>query len=113
MSAFFSRYGLYLAIAAAVLVLSVGLYFLGKETGHTDAKFEGAKREIELRGDLQGASDNAAVERVKDAVTDQQQRKELDDALQATESSDKQRASRGCVILRQQGRDTSGIPACR
>ena len=70
-------------------------------------------REVETQRDLGRANDNAGDQRVKDATTAAQQERELSDALKATNDPDRQRALRGCIILRQQGRDTANIPACR
>lgn len=94
-----------------VLVLCL-VYCTGRKDGKQGEVVEQQKRELEVQGKLGQAAGKAANQRLNDAVQTAQERKELDDALKATEGSDRQRALRGCVILRQQGRDTSRIPAC-
>lgn len=104
-----------LPVAAAVLlslVLSVA-YCKGRDAGKSTEIQRQQAREIETQRDLNQANENAADRRISDAVRSQQQQKELDDALTATNDPDRQRALRGCTILRQQGRDTSHLPACR
>lgn len=98
-------------------VISLGLILLlaycqGRDDGRSGEVIEQQKREIEVQQDLGEAAAASAEARVRDAVRAEQQKKELQDALEATSDPDRQRALRGCVILRQQGRDTSGIPAC-
>lgn len=56
---------------------------------------------------------NIADERVEDAVKAEKQQREIEDAVANSTGPDDVRARRGCVILRQQGRDTAAIPACR
>lgn len=97
------------ALLAALLTLA---YCNGKSAGKSGEIVKQQKREIETQQDLGKANGNAADARVKDAVKSERQQQELNDALKATHDPDRQRALRGCVILRQQGRDTSHIPAC-
>jgi Flp pilus assembly protein TadB len=99
------------AILAVALVLSLA-YCAGQSNGKSGSVIQQQAQEIEQQREVQQANNQAADQRVKDAVKAEQQTKELQDALKATDDPDKQRALRGCVILRQQGRDTSAIPAC-
>jgi hypothetical protein len=68
---------------------------------------------IEVQNKMGAADTKAADSRVVDAVRVAQEEKDLNDAIKAVGGPDARRAMRGCVILRQQGRDTSGIAACR
>lgn len=112
-SAFFKKWWPALTAAALFgLILSLA-YCQGRDAGKSTEVIKQQKREIETQRDLGKANDNAANQRVQDATKAIQQEKELSDALQATNDPDRQRALRGCVILRQQGHDTSNIPACR
>lgn len=99
-------------IALALLLVALGIYLLGRSDGKTGEQLGAAKREIVVQGQVKQADSNASAARVEDTVHIQQQRDELHDILQATQDPDRQRALRGCVILRQQGRDTSRIPGC-
>lgn len=102
------------AAAAVLLALVLSLtYCKGRDAGKLAEIQRQQAREIETQRDLNRANENAADRRISDAVRSQQQQKELDDALTATNDPDRQRALRGCTILRQQGRDTSHLPACR
>lgn len=103
------------AIAAGLLfgVMLTLAYCNGRSAGRQGEVVKQQGREIETQRDLGRANENAADARVKDATTAAQQEKELTDALNATKDPDRQRALRGCAILRQQGRDTTNIPACR
>lgn len=58
------------------------------------------------------ANEKASDTRVEDAVRAERQQREIEDAVANSTGPDDVRARRGCVILRQQGRDTSRIPAC-
>lgn len=103
------------AIAAGLLgaVLLTLAYCNGRSAGRQGEVVKQQGREIETQRDLGRANENAADARVKDATTAAQQERELTDALNTTKDTDRQRALRGCTILRQQGRDTANIPACR
>jgi len=99
-------------IVLLALLAGLAVYLLGRGDGKAGEQLGAAKREIQVQAQVGDANTNAAAARVEDAVRTEQQTKELSDALKATNNPDRQRALRGCVILRQQGRDTSGIPAC-
>ncbi len=60
-----------------------------------------------------GVNANIADVRTEDAVRAEKQQREIEDAVANSTGPDDVRARRGCVILRQQGRDTSQLPACR
>jgi len=113
MPPFITKYWPALAGAALVLALLTLAFCQGKQAGKSGEIVKQQGREIETQQDLGRANSNAAEARVNDAVKAAQQRKELDDAITATDDPDRQRALRGCVILRQQGRDTTNIPGCR
>lgn len=110
---FLAKYGIYLAIAAVAVAVLMLAFCQGKQTGKSGEVVKQQGREIETQIDLGRANENAADARVKDATTAAKQEKELTDALEASKDPDRQRALRGCAILRQQGRDTSNLPACR
>lgn len=102
-------------IAAAALfgLLLTLAYCSGEDAGKSGEVVKQQEREIETQRDLNTANEDAASARVKDAVEAIQQEKELTDAIEATDDPDTRRALRGCVILRQQGRNLADIPACR
>lgn len=72
-----------------------------------------AGRTIKQQQKVGQANENAAGARVTDAVRIEREKQELDDAIANSTDADDARRRAGCVILRQQGRDTSAIPACR
>jgi hypothetical protein len=99
---------------ALVLVAILSLaYCKGQSAGRSGEVIKQQKREIEVQQDLGRANDKAGAQRLDDAMKSTKQEKELNDALASTNDPDRQRALRGCIILRQQGRDTSNLPACR
>lgn len=89
------------------------VYCEGQSAGRQSEIVEQQNREIEVQRDLNRANENAAGLRVEQASSAARQEKELTDALKATDDPDRRRVLRGCIIMRQQGRDTSNIPACR
>lgn len=99
-------------IALVLAALALSLYLTGRSDGKRGEVVQQQEREITNIREVGAADTKAADIRVKDAVRTEQQTKDLNDALNATDNPDQQRALRGCVILRQQGRDTSRIPAC-
>lgn len=102
-------FGAIAGILALVLLLA---YCTGRGDGKSGEVIGQQKREIQTQQDLGKANENASEQRLKDAAEAATQEKELDDALKATQDPDRQRALRGCVVLREQGRDTSHIPGC-
>lgn len=103
-------FGGIVAFVAALLLLS---YCSGRSDGKTSEVVKQQEREIQVQQDLGKANENASTARVEDAVKAEQQKKELNDAIKDINGPDRARALRGCIILRQQGRDTVNIPACR
>lgn len=99
-------------VVLVLLLAALVIYFMGRSDGKQGEVVGQLTRENKVQIRVGDANTKAADTRVKDAVRTEQQTKELSDALKATEDPDRQRALRGCVILRQQGRDTSRIPAC-
>jgi hypothetical protein len=102
----------YGGIVLALLLAALTVYLVGRGDGKRGEVVGQLKRENKVQADVGDANANASTARVEDAVRSEQQKKELSDALEATDDPDRQRALRGCVILRQQGRDTSRIPGC-
>jgi hypothetical protein len=103
------------AIAAALLfgVLLTLARCGGESAGRNKEVVKQQGREIKTQRDLNDANENAAGARIDAAMQAAQQEKELRDALESTEDPARQRILRGCIILQQQGRDTSDLPACR
>lgn len=110
---FLSKYGIWLGIAALMTTILTVAYCAGRTAGKNVEVLKQQEREIETQRDINDANETAAGKRVEDAKREAAQKKELEDALKATDDPDRQRALRGCIILRQQGKDTSNLPACR
>jgi hypothetical protein len=108
-----NRLAVILGGVLALLAAGLTLYLMGRGDGKAGEVIGQQKREIEVQTKVGNANENSSVARVEDAVRSERQREELDNALKATADPDRARALRGCRILRQQGRDTSGLPACR
>lgn len=100
-------------IALLVGALLLLTYCTGRSDGKTGEVVKQQEREIETQRDLGRANENAAASRVEDATKAAQQKEELNHAIADTKDPDRARALRGCLILRQQRRDTSHISACR
>lgn len=112
----FGEKGARLALIGAVLML-IGLsllvtYCVGRGDGKADEVIERQAQEIELLEDVADANDSAAEARVADVQRIALNEKELNDALTTTSDPDTRRVLRGCIIMRQQGRNTAGLPAC-
>lgn len=108
-----TKYWPYLAAALLAVLFLTMTYCSGRSAGRDGEIADQQERTIELQNEVGAANDTAADQRVQDVVRSEQQRRELDDALKATGDPDRARAIRGCIILQQQGRDTSNIAACR
>ena len=106
------KYGPFAAIALAMIVILSLTYCEGRKSGKSGEVIEQQQRELDTQEKLGEANTSAADRRVQDSVEAVKQEKELNDAIKATSDPDRQRALRGCVIMRQQGRDTSGIASC-
>ena len=107
------KYLLIGGIVALVIAILALTYCQGKSAGKSGEVVKQQKHEIETKKEEMGAAENAAIFRVEDARKLDQQERELRDAVKDAKSDDDARARRGCAILRQQGRDTKNIPACR
>lgn len=104
----------YWAGAAVVLLACLGLsYCVGRGNGRSGEVTRQLERTIELEQDASKADAAAAEARLSDHLTISEQKKELDDAIARNEDADTLRARRGCLILRQQGRDTTALASCR
>lgn len=100
-------------IIVAALLIGLTIYMLGRSDGKTGERVKRQEAQIEMQQEIGAANERAADTRVDDAIRLEQQRKELNDAFRDIGSPDARRARRGCIILRQQGRDTTGIPGCQ
>lgn len=113
MPPFLAKYGIYLALAGVVAAILILTYCSGQHAGKSGEVVHEQARTIQVQQNVGKANDNAAGTRVADATKAAQQERDLKDALNATNDPDRQRTLRGCLILRQQGRNTANIPACR
>lgn len=114
LKAFFSKYGIYLAIAAVVVAVLGLTYCQGQKAGKSGEVVKEQKRTIQVQTEVGNANENAAATRVTDATKAAQQEKELKDAISATTDPTRRRVLRGCLIMRQQGRSEKDLPAsCR
>lgn len=111
-SKFFARYGLYVGIVVLTVLILTLVYCTGRNAGKSDEVIDQQERELDFKAAEGDANANAAETRVDDAVRIAAEEKELQDALKAETDPAARRVLRGCIILRQQGRDTSGIPEC-
>jgi hypothetical protein len=101
-------------LAGVVIIVAVTvIYFRGYSAGKTTEVVKQVQREAEVQVKINDANENAAQARVDAATALQNQAQELQDVQEQAGSVDALRIKRGCVVLRQQGRDTSKIPACR
>ena len=96
-----------------VIGLVAGLCVLSRCNGEQGAVISQQRADAKTNVEVKRADTTASEQRVVDEVKLVKQEEELNDAIEATEDADRTRALRGCVILRQQGRDTSRIPGCR
>lgn len=102
-------------IAAGVVILMCVLllaYCTGRMDGKSGEVIKQQDREIKVQTKIGDANTKASDTRVDDATRLQRQQQEIEDAVRNSTGPDDVRAQRGCVILRQQGRDTLSIPAC-
>ena len=111
--AFLNKFGIYVGIALVVAGVLTLTYCKGREAGGFREIIGQQEREIEGRASAAAAASKAADDRVKDEVELAKQEEELRDERNDALSPDDARRRRGCVILRQQGRDTSGLPCGR
>jgi len=97
----------------AILLIGLAIYLVGRGDGKAREVVKSQQRTIETQQKVGTANENAAGKRVDDTLKGELQKKEISDAVANATSPDDARRRRGCVILRQQGRDTASIPACR
>ena len=109
---FLAKYGLYILGALAVAGILGLAYCEGHKAGKSGEVVQEQKRTIQTQQEVGSANENAAAARVSDTQKSDQQKKELSDAINSSSDPNQQRIERGCVILRQQHRDTKNIPAC-
>jgi len=110
--ALLKKFGPFVAIGL-VVALALGLaYCKGQSAGKSGEVVKEQQRTIQTQAEVGNANENAAAARVSDATKAVQQEKELSDALKSTTDPNRARVLRGCLIMRQQGRDTKNIPAC-
>lgn len=109
---FLAKYGIYLGLALLVAGILGLAYCEGHKSGKSGEVVQEQKRTIQVQQDVGAANENAASARVADATKAAQQEKELTDAINSSNDPNKQRVLRGCLILRQQHRDTKNIPEC-
>lgn len=107
------RYWLVIAAVVLIIALIVFSYTEGKDAGASGEVTKQQERELDVQGQVKDADTKAGDTRVTDAVRAEQQQKELEDAFKASDDPERRRVLRGCVIMRQQGRDTSRLPECR
>jgi RNase P/RNase MRP subunit p29 len=112
MPPFLAKYWIYIAIGVLALGIVGAIYFEGKHAGKSGEVVHEQKQTIQVQKEEGTANENAATARVSDATTAVQQQKDLTDALASSNDPNRQRVLRGCLILRQQHRDTKNIPAC-
>jgi hypothetical protein len=109
---FLVKYGLYIGIVALVVLVLALTYCEGHKSGKSGEVVKEQGRTIKTQQEVGNANENAASARVADATKAVHQEKELSDALHATSDPNRQRVLRGCLIMRQQGRDTKNLPEC-
>lgn len=112
MPPFLAKYGIYIGIAfAAVLILSLA-FCQGKRAGEQGEVIDQQERELDFKAAEGGAKTAASDKRVTDEVRVAMELKELTDALETETDPYARRVLRGCIVMRQQGRDTGVIPGC-
>lgn len=114
MPPFLAKYGIYIGLAFAVVGILTLAYCKGQSAGKSGEVVHEQARTIQTQQEVGSANENASTARVADSTKAVQQERELKDALASTNDPNRQRVLRGCIIMRQQGRDTKDLPAaCR
>lgn len=113
MPPFLAKYGIYIGLVVLAALALFIPYCVGHKAGKTGEVAHEQARTIDLQQKVGVANENAGTARVADATKAVQQERELKDALDASNDPARARVLRGCLIMRQQGRDTGNIPACR
>lgn len=109
---FLSKYGVYLGIIVVGMIILSLAFCQGAKSGRQGEVIDQQERELDFKAAEGGAQTKASDVRVEDVVRVAMQTKELTDALKTEPDTDRRRVLRGCIIMRQQGRDTSVIPQC-
>lgn len=109
---FLAKYGIYIGLALVVALILGLTYCEGHKAGKSGQVVKEQKATIQVQKEVGSANENAAAARVSDATKAATQEKELTDALKSTNDPNRARVLRGCLIMRQQHRDTKNIPAC-
>lgn len=110
---FAAKHTMKIVFALLLLLILLTAYCSGRKDGKTGEIVEQQERQIEVQGQVNDANTIAADRRVEDTKKAVEQEKELNDAIKETSDPARQRVLRGCIIMRQQGRDTDTISACR
>jgi hypothetical protein len=111
MPPFLAKYGIYLGLAAACRRYARARLLPGSIAGKSGEVVKEQKRTIQTQQEVGAANENASTARVADATKAVQQERELKDALNASNDPNRQRVLRGCLIMRQQGRNPKDLPA--
>jgi hypothetical protein len=111
MPPFLAKYGIYIGLALLVAGILGLAYCEGHKAGKSGEVVHEQARTIQVQQEVGGANENASTARVADATKAVQQERELKDALNATNDPNRQRVLRGCLIMRQQGRNPKDLPA--
>lgn len=112
LAAFLSKYGVYLGIVVVAIVILSLAFCEGKKSGRAGEVIDQQERELDFKAAEGDAQTEASKTRVEDVVRVAMEAKELTDALEAETDPYKRRVLRGCIVMRQQGRDTSSVPQC-
>lgn len=111
MPPFLAKYGIYIGLALLVVAVLGLAYCKGESAGKSGEVVKEQGRTIQTQQEVGSANENAAAARVSAATQAVRQEKELTDALHATQDPNRQRVLRGCLIMRQQGRNSKDLPA--
>lgn len=111
--AFLGKVWPYLAVAGVVALVLMLTYCTGQKAGTTKADNSRLKANSEVQTKKAGADAKAGDERLGDAARNRTQREELRDAQKNAVDPADAHLRRGCRIMRQQGTDTSRVPACK
>lgn len=109
---FLAKYGIYIGLVFLVAGILGLAYCKGQSAGKSGEVVHEQQRTIQTQQEVGSANENASTARVAQATKAAQQERELSNALESTNDPTRQRVLRGCIIMRQQGRDTKNIPAC-
>ena len=111
-SKFAAKYGIYVAVAVLMAAILALAYCTGSRSAEVEAANDRLEANNEFLEDKGKADENAGEARTESAVTIEQQRKELANAVNSDEDPSTLRQRRGCLILRQQRAGPTGLPAC-